>query len=66
MGLKYSVFTEPPKNFNRGTEIAGCYCSFEDKLLLLKRHPEKPQGNTWGVPAGKIEKNEDPKIAVVR
>ena len=32
----------------------------------MKRYPEKVQGNTWGIPGGKIEKNESPRIAVIR
>ncbi len=38
----------------------------EDKLLFLKRNSQKPQGNTWGVPAGKIEKDESKEDALVR
>jgi 8-oxo-dGTP diphosphatase len=34
--------------------------------LLLLRHPQKPQGNTWGAPGGKIETGENPKEAVIR
>ena len=32
----------------------------------LKRHADKPYGQTWGLPAGKIEKGEDPRQAAVR
>lgn len=64
--MKYSVFIDPPEGFNPAVECAGCYCEWEDKILLLKRHPEKSQGNTWGVPGGKMEINEDPRMAVIR
>lgn len=64
--MNYSIFTHPPKDFNPTVEAAGCYCEFEDKILLLKRHPDRPQGNTWGVPGGKLEKGEDPRAAVIR
>ena len=64
--MKYSLFMELPKDFNPTVEAAGCYCYWQDKLLFLKRHPEKPQGNTWGIPGGKVEKTENPKMAVIR
>jgi len=60
------VFLTPPQDFEPRMHVASCYCSFQDKLLLVKRHPKKPQGETWGVPAGKIEEGEDPKSAAVR
>lgn len=66
MGLKYSVFTEPPEDFNATVEGAGCYCYFQDKILFVRRHPDKPQGNTWGIPGGKVEEAENPKMAVIR
>lgn len=62
----YNIFTEPPHDFAPKVEVAGCYCEFEDKILFLRRHPEKAQGNTWGLPAGKLEKKEDPRMAVIR
>lgn len=64
--FSYEVFTERPKGFNPAVEAAGCYCYCQGKLLFLKRHPEKSQGNTWGVPGGKIEKTENPRMAVIR
>lgn len=30
------------------------------------RNPNKPQGNTWDIPGGKIDQGETPKEAVVR
>ena len=66
MNIKYSIFTELPEGFDSTLKVAGCYCEWEDKILLLKRHPEKHQGNTWGVPAGKMEENESPRMTVIR
>ncbi len=62
----YSVNREPPEGFHPGIYVSGCYCICKGKLLLLKRHPERPQGGTWGVPAGKMEKGETPHMTVVR
>ncbi len=64
--MKYSIYTEKPEGFCPAVEVAGCYCEHRDKILLLKRHPDKPQGLTWGVPAGKLEKGENPKVAMQR
>jgi mutator protein MutT len=61
-----AVFIQPPPDFQPSVTVAGCYLEFEDKILLLKRHPKKPQGYTWGVPGGKIEEGETPEAAVIR
>lgn len=60
------IYFESPKGFNPTVEVAGCICEWEGKILFLKRHADKPQGNTWGLPAGKMEKGEDPRSAAAR
>lgn len=60
------VFHVPPLDFQPRVTVAGCFCEFEDKILLLKRHPNKPQGHTWGIPGGKLDEGETPRTAVVR
>lgn len=62
----FSIHLTPPADFHAAVEVAGCFISCENKILYLHRHPEKPQGNTWGVPAGKMEKGEKPQDAVIR
>lgn len=64
--MEYAVYYKEPEGFTVNREVAGCYLMCQDKLLLLKRHPRSSQGNTWGVPAGKLEKGETPKEAVIR
>lgn len=64
--FSYQIFLDPPADFSPSMEAAGCYCSYKDKILLVKRQPFKSQGNKWGVPAGKLEKDEDPTRAVIR
>lgn len=64
--MLYTVFRNPPADFNPTLIAAGCYCEWEGKILLLKRNLNKSLGNTWGVPAGKLEKGESPRSAVVR
>lgn len=64
--MKYSIYVQPPTDFQPTVEVAACYCEWENKLLLVKRHPNKPQGNTWGVPAGKMEIGESPIDTIKR
>jgi mutator protein MutT len=66
MTKNYTIYETPPSDFSQETQGAGCYCEWEEKLLFLKRHPNKPQGNTWGIPGGKLEKGESPRDAVIR
>jgi 8-oxo-dGTP diphosphatase len=60
------IFFEPPAGFQPKITVAGCYCEFEDKILLLKRTPHKHQGDTWGIPGGKLDEGETPRTAAVR
>lgn len=46
--------------------IVGCFLEYEGKFLILLRHSHKPNGNTWGLPAGKVEKGEDNDNAMIR
>ncbi len=64
--LDFSVFVEPPERFSPHVEVAACYCEWNGTLLFLKRHSSKPQGETWGVPGGKLEKGEKPREAIIR
>lgn len=64
--IEHSVHREPPEGFHPNLYVSGCYCEYQGKVLFLKRHPERPQGGTWGVPAGKMEKNETARMTVVR
>lgn len=55
-----------PPDFTAEIEAAGCFCLSGDKMLLLKRAKDKPQGGFWGSPGGKLEVNESPINAVIR
>jgi len=59
-------FPEAPSDFSPEHHIVFCFCKLGEKILLLKRHPQKPQGGTWALPGGKMEKGETPKEAVIR
>jgi len=45
---------------------AGCFCFCEGRLLLIQRQQGKPLPLRWGVPTGKLEAGETPRLAVVR
>ncbi|MBS0652503.1 MAG: NUDIX hydrolase [Verrucomicrobia bacterium] len=47
-------------------DVAGCFCVYKGKILFLHRNPDKPQGQTWCVPGGKLEKGETAEQAVIR
>lgn len=60
------IYEDPPEGFSSEMEVAGCFCEHEGKVLYLLRNAEKPQGNTWCLPGGKLEKGESPREAVIR
>lgn len=49
------VFLEQPKDFNPKYNVAGCLIECDENILLLHRQDYKPQGNSWGIPAGKMD-----------
>lgn len=62
----YTIYLKPPADFQPTVRVAGCFCSNGDEFLLVLRHPDKPQGGTWGLPAGKLEQGEEPRVAASR
>lgn len=64
--MTIQIFTEKPPNFAPKVEVAATYIEINDKLLLLKRHSNNPQGRTWGVPGGKRERKETIENAALR
>ncbi len=60
------IYLTPPENFKPKFAVTACFCEINGNFLFLKRNPNKPQGNTWCLPAGKIENGENPKDAVIR
>lgn len=57
---------EKPDDFNPKFSIVSCFFEYQGKLLLLHRQDSKPQANTWGVPAGKMEDGESADEAMLR
>lgn len=60
------VFNVAPSGFTPQVEISAIYVEVKGEILFLKRSIDKPEGNRWGVPAGKIEANEHPETAASR
>lgn len=60
------IYETEPDDFNPKMEIVSCFVEHEGKILLLHRQDNKPQGNTWGVPAGKVDGGEDAVNAMLR
>jgi len=47
-------------------QIVGCFLFHDGKFVILHRHTHKPNGDTWGLPAGKVEPGEDSGAAMLR
>ena len=61
-----ALFELPPEDFDSQLGVAACYCLHDGKYLFLKRNIGKSQGGLWGVPAGKMEGEENGAVAVLR
>jgi len=60
------VYETKPEKFNPQAEVAACYLECDGKLLLLLNAPGDSEAGSWGVPAGKLESNEDPLHGAAR
>jgi len=60
------VFEKPPENFNPKVEVAACFIHVGDQVLFVKRHPSGSEPDKWGIPGGKLEKEETAHLAVRR
>ena len=64
--LTATIYLEPTPQFKPLFEVATVYIENNGQILLLHRQNDKVQGNKWGVPGGKVEKNETALQAVIR
>jgi len=46
-------------NFNKKFDVVSVFIEHDGEILLLHRQDHKPQGNTWAMPAGKVDNGED-------
>ena len=60
------IFATKPKQFNPRFEVVSCFFEYDGEVLFLQRQDHKPEGGTWGAPAGKIDQGETPEIAMAR
>jgi len=50
----------------RKLRTVGCFLEYDGRFVILLRHPEKSQGGTWGLPAGKVNPGETDEDAILR
>lgn len=50
----------------RTMRTTGCFMVYDGKFIILHRHPNKPDGNTWGLPAGKVQLGETDEQTIIR
>jgi 8-oxo-dGTP diphosphatase len=60
------IFIAKPENFKPLFEVVSCFVEQNSKFLLLRRQAHKPQGGTWGAPAGKVSLEETKEDAMAR
>jgi 8-oxo-dGTP pyrophosphatase MutT (NUDIX family) len=63
---KTEIFAHKPQDLKEPLVVAGGLLMHDDKFLLLKRHPEKPYGHLWNLPAGKVDLFENPQEGAQR
>ncbi|MFA6307927.1 MAG: NUDIX hydrolase [Patescibacteria group bacterium] len=54
------------ENFNKKFDVVSLFVIVGNKILLLKRHDDKPQPGLWGPPAGKVDEGESLKQGMIR
>ncbi len=60
------IYEKEPEDFNSKFYIVGCFVECNNKIVLLHRQDHKPQGNTWGIPSGKVDDGEGIFEAIAR
>lgn len=52
------MYKELPEDFHPKFEVVCLHVDYKGKFLMLHRADHKSAGDTWGVPAGKVEPGE--------
>ncbi|MBX9744984.1 MAG: NUDIX hydrolase [Chlamydiales bacterium] len=60
------ILEKKPEGFLHQVQVSACYLEKDNRILLLQRAANKLEAGKWGVPAGKLEKDEAPLDAAVR
>jgi 8-oxo-dGTP diphosphatase len=53
------IYDKAPGDFDPVCEVVSCFVEHGGKILMLHRQDHKPEGDTWGGPAGKVDEGED-------
>lgn len=64
--IREMILKNKPEDFTPKFEVVSCFVGYEDEILLLLRQDHKPEPGTYGVPAGKVDKGENPLQAMQR
>ncbi|MFC1843071.1 NUDIX hydrolase [Candidatus Dependentiae bacterium] len=64
--MNRTFYVDRPKDFSPKVEVVSIFCHVDNKILMLKRNPNKPFGNTWCLPGGKLDKGEDVCEGLIR
>lgn len=59
-------YIEKPSNFEIECEVSTVFMEYDRKILLLLRSRCELSPHTWGIPGGKLEKNETPIGCLIR
>ncbi len=60
------IYEIKPGNFEKEIDVAGCFIEYDKKILLLHRLEHKTNGDTVGLPAGKMLANETLNQTIIR
>jgi 8-oxo-dGTP diphosphatase len=60
------IYTAKPEIFQSKFEVVSCFIENQKNILLLQRQDDKPQPNTYGIPAGKVNPKEYLRKAILR
>jgi 8-oxo-dGTP pyrophosphatase MutT (NUDIX family) len=60
------LYHQEPENFKPKFEVVGNFVQYQDEIILLLRQNHKRQGNTWGIPSGKVDDGENLVTAACR
>ena len=60
------IYNKKPQEFNPKFEVVSCFVDHDQEILLLHRQDHKPEGNTWGVPARKVDEGEQISETMIR
>ena len=60
------IYFSKPEHLKIDLEVVGCFLEHNGEILLLHRQDNKPQGNTWGTPGGKVDPGENLVDACIR